>query len=62
MLPGPPRSKDIFKGALSDRSVTGPEWAHVSEVSDLVPTHVMTPVHCTVIAVDCYGLHGQQAA
>jgi|SouAtlMetagenome_1021521.scaffolds.fasta_scaffold561618_1 hypothetical protein len=39
MLPGPPRSKDIFKGATSDRAVTGAQYAHVSDVAVLTPTH-----------------------
>ena len=39
MLPGPPRSKEIFKGATTDRSVTGAQYMHTSDVAVLMPTH-----------------------
>jgi hypothetical protein len=39
MLPGPPRSKEIFKGATNDRSVTGAQYMHTSDVAVLMPTH-----------------------
>jgi hypothetical protein len=53
-----PLPKHMFRGALPDRSVTGPQFAHVSDVAQLVPTHVSPSMPSSSRFLSCTMSHG----